>query len=217
MCWQGAERRSSTLQESSLGAPLRIHGWSRRQKRTAFTTRWRDDGLATLSSNFVSRREVHRWQATTLHGERPVGEWARQADALPPYLHMPSDMRETETAQMRARHMERAASSVCGTAVATASTAAPSKAAGSAGRGHLRDPRRKHQRHLIRVLVPLLQKPLQSRRRRCLLLSDGQKHLMVCARPWRRSQTRKRTGTCHQGRNQFTGYRWGVASTIAMT
>ena len=35
-------------------------------------------------------------------GERPIGEWARRTETLPPHLRIPHDMRATEAAQARA-------------------------------------------------------------------------------------------------------------------
>ena len=55
-------------------------------------------------------------------GERPIGEWARRTETLPPHLRIPHDMRATEAAQARAHRMTRAASSGHGYEFAKAPT-----------------------------------------------------------------------------------------------
>ena len=39
-------------------------------------------------------------------GTRPVGEWARQENTLPPHLHIPRDMRVPEAVQLRNQRMQ---------------------------------------------------------------------------------------------------------------
>ena len=66
--------------------------------------------------------------------ERPVGEWVRRTETLPPHLRIPLHMRGTEAAQVRAHRMTRAASSGHGHEFATTpAVVTPTSAEGTGG------------------------------------------------------------------------------------